>query len=289
MRYQKRKDTAFAPIARKFLVGLAVLVLSSLTVSQTTAAPANSETKAGPVRESAAGNVQAPPQAGSPVSNCTNVVPQKAGEGKFWEGGGPVLLGAIPALIWATFAIWAVIFLSPQIVRLIERLRSFKGFGVEMEFTFGRHLEQAARNQGIQVGKTQLGTLVARISRVGNLVRGLHVLWVDDEPKNNIEEQLLLSQLGALIVSSESTVDALSQLRNHAFDVVISDMKRGSEPTAGLSLLQEMRKANLMAPVIIYTGTDQSNMARPAGLFGITNRPDELIHLVLDVCERHKS
>lgn len=158
-----------------------------------------------------------------------------------------------------------------------------------MEFALGRRLEQAAKNQGVHVERAQFGALMARLSRVGDVVRGMRVLWVDDEPNNSVEEQLLLSQFGALIVSSENTADALSQLRNHAFDLVISCMKRGEEATAGLVLLSTMRQSNLAMPVIIYTGTDQSNVECPVGLFGITNRPDELIHLILDARERQES
>jgi CheY-like chemotaxis protein len=276
-------------MAKSTATAIATLMLSSVMLGQVGATPAGSKTSAAPLQHVSGEAAQASPQAAGPASNCTYIVPARSEKGGFWDGGGAILLGAIPSLIWAIFGCWAVYFLSPQIIRLIARLRSFKGFGIEMEFALGRRLEQAAKNQGVHVERAQFGALVARLSRVGDVVSGMRVLWVDDEPNNNVEEQLLLSQFGALIVSSENTADALSQLRNHAFDLVISDMKRGEEATAGLVLLSTMRQSNLAMPVIIYTGTNQLNVARPAGLFGITNRPDELIHLVLDARERQES
>jgi hypothetical protein len=38
--------------------------------------------------------------------------------------------------------------------------------------------------------------------------------------------------------------------------------------------------------VIFYVGRLDPGAERPAGSFGITNRPEELLHLVLDVLER---
>jgi CheY-like chemotaxis protein len=170
---------------------------------------------------------------------------------------------------------------------LIRRLQRFRGFGLEFEFAIERHIEKAARKQNVSVGPRALAALWARISRVGDTISGLRILWVDDEPDNNIEEQMLLSQLGAQITSAENTTAALTDLRTRTFDVVISDMKRGEETTAGLTLLAKMSEDHFNVPIIIYTGTDQSDQSRPAGVFGITNTPDELVHLVFDVRERY--
>ena len=42
-------------------------------------------------------------------------------------------------------------------------------------------------------------------------------------------------------------------------------------------------------PVIFYVGEVDERRGPPPGSAGITNRPDELLHLVLDVLERRRS
>jgi CheY-like chemotaxis protein len=226
-----------------------------------------------------------PPKTVTAVADSPRDTTSDVGSG-FWKGGGGVLLGVLPALVWAAFAVWTIRFLAPQIISLVGRLRSFKGLGIELEFAIDGRLERAAENQRVTVALTQRIELRARLSLVGGIVRGVRILWVDDVPENNVEERALLSELGARIRQANNTKAALTELRTQTFDVVISDMKRGEEPTAGLTLLAEMRQSHFNTPVIIYTGTDQLNQLRPANVFGITNRPDELVHLVLDAHER---
>jgi CheY-like chemotaxis protein len=203
-----------------------------------------------------------------------------------WDGSGPVLLGIIPKVLWVVFAAWAVTFLSPQIIRLIGRLKSLKGGGVELEFAVDSRIEKAAEAQRVTVPKTQRVALRRRLALVSAAVPGMRILWVDDVQANNVHERELLFDLGAVVTQASATDAAMAEIGKQSFDLVISDMARGSDKTAGLTLLKAMRDAQMRTPMVVYTGSDQSSLARPAGLFGITNRPDELIHLILDVRER---
>ena len=46
----------------------------------------------------------------------------------FWDGGGAVLFGALPTLIWAALAVFAIIYLSRRLIGPGSRLKVFKGF-----------------------------------------------------------------------------------------------------------------------------------------------------------------
>jgi DNA-binding NtrC family response regulator len=92
--------------------------------------------------------------------------------------------------------------------------------------------------------------------------------------------------LGVNVEIARSTRDAMRALQRKSFDVVNSDMRRGSDPLAGLELIREMRDASLRQPVVLYVGRYEPEKGVPAGAFGITNRIDELINLNIDALER---
>jgi hypothetical protein len=48
-------------------------------------------------------------------------------------------------------------------------------------------------------------------------------------------------------------------------------------------LIQLMKAEHVHRPTVIYCGVERPV---PPGAFGLTIRPDELLHLVIDVCER---
>ena len=85
---------------------------------------------------------------------------------------------------------------------------------------------------------------------------------------------------------AKSTEDALEKLRNGRYDVVFSDMVRGNDGTAGLTFLEKLRERDKTTPVILYIGVINPDKGVPAGAFGITNRPDELLYLTMDALER---
>lgn len=112
------------------------------------------------------------------------------------------------------------------------------------------------------------------------------VLWVDDQPDNNIHERAALEAVGLSIGLAAATDDALAKLRERHFDVVISDMGRPGDPRAGYTLLDELRKAGEQVPFVIYAGSSSEQHraeAKQHGALDSTNRPDELFRLVLGV------
>ena len=116
------------------------------------------------------------------------------------------------------------------------------------------------------------------------------VLWVDDNPENNAFEIAKLRDDGLQVVQATSTDEAMGILLSGRLEVdaIISDMgrrERGKNRTeAGLTLIQEVRGANIRVPVFIYASTRAvaryREQIREAGGTGATASPIELFELI---------
>jgi CheY-like chemotaxis protein len=120
------------------------------------------------------------------------------------------------------------------------------------------------------------------------------VLWVDDKPWNNRQEIELLERKGIEVTTRTSTESALDLLRADPtrFGLVISDMSRGWDRSAGYTLLEEMRNSDLETPLVIYasSGDPQHDFeAKRRGALGSTNTPSALIDLVESGLKRQSS
>lgn len=116
------------------------------------------------------------------------------------------------------------------------------------------------------------------------------ILWVDDHPSNNAVLMENLRADGFTIVEVTSTEAALETLQagSKNFDLIISDMGRLENgrylATAGLSLIEATRKANIKIPTYIYT--TQANAMRYRTLIvehggnAVTSSPLELLKLI---------
>ena len=124
-----------------------------------------------------------------------------------------------------------------------------------------------------------------RAELAGNVLRGARVLWVDDHPEHNAWERELFRSLGVVIVSVESTRSAVVSTETESFDVVISDTRRDSEPADGIDGAMRIRDVMPTLPILFYI-QDLTSTHVPEPASGITNEPNELLHLVLDRLER---
>lgn len=129
--------------------------------------------------------------------------------------------------------------------------------------------------------------VLRRLKRVKDIVKGAKVLWVDDHPEWNSWEIAFLESMGARVRTVETTKSALA-LIGKSFDIVLSDIAREGKETAGVDALPQLKSAAPETPVVFYIGQEPTREV-PVGAFGITNRPDELFHLILDVLERRRS
>jgi Response regulator containing CheY-like receiver, AAA-type ATPase, and DNA-binding domains len=140
----------------------------------------------------------------------------------------------------------------------------------------------------VEVSPKDKERVLNRIKQNLEVFRDAYILWVDDNPKNNRNERRMFRQLKANVDIARNTEEALEKLSGGDYDLVISDMSRDNDPTAGLEFLNELRKDDKMTPVIFYVGVFSPDKGVPPQAFGITNRPDELLHLTLDALERKK-
>lgn len=134
----------------------------------------------------------------------------------------------------------------------------------------------------------QQSPALRRARRMRGVFEGARILWVDDQPELSDAEERFLRHLGARIERALDTDEAVELLEGKSFHVIISDIRRLGSETNGVEDLPRVRRVAGTTPVIFYTGRFDPEMGRPEGSWGITNSPEELLHLILDVLERRR-
>ena len=136
-----------------------------------------------------------------------------------------------------------------------------------------------------QQGRDQVSR---RAVRLQTLIRGARVLLVNDVPSEMLQVIAILRELGVDVDVVTTTEEALSRLREHAYDVIISDMRRGASVDEGMRFLTRIRQDRILRPTIFTVGQYQPDRGTPPYAFGITNRVDELLNLLFDAIERER-
>jgi DNA-binding NtrC family response regulator len=109
------------------------------------------------------------------------------------------------------------------------------------------------------------------------------VLWVDDNPNNNVYVRNAMAAVGIRFVLSETTTDALEKLSERNFGAVISDMGRREGPREGYVLLDAMRSRRDETPLFFYAGSNAPEHKQETyrhGGQGCTNDGQELFEMV---------
>ena len=204
------------------------------------------------------------------------------------------LIRLIPTALWFLLvAVLLFLFHRPIREDLLPSLTGLKAMGVEFSFvkdSIDAALELAEKSPQwkIEVSPRDRELALNRAKQHLKIFRDAQILWVDDHPENNLNERRMFRQLRAEIDIAKSTEEALEILKKGCYDIIISDMARGGQAKAGLEFLQQLRKENKISRVIFYIGVFEPEKGVPEQAFGITNRPDELLHLALDALERKK-
>jgi CheY-like chemotaxis protein len=110
-------------------------------------------------------------------------------------------------------------------------------------------------------------------------LEGKRILWVDDNPDNNLSQQARLVTLGALVTMVTTTEHALEHLREGEFDAIVSDFGRKGEELAGLNLLDLLDEFGPFIPTAIYSrlGRKFEVEAMNFGAIACTNDFEEVI------------
>jgi len=123
--------------------------------------------------------------------------------------------------------------------------------------------------------------------------RAARVLWVDDRPANNEVERKLLRTHGIVFDCVVSTAEAIEQLVNESYDLVITDLGRqGSSDrssSAGAAFLDQPVIRDGGPPVIVYAGAwavAQGAELVQRGALAVTARREVLMATVLETLGR---
>ena len=161
-----------------------------------------------------------------------------------------------------------------------------KGFGVEVALYAEEGIRSAAKERDISIDEASVSLVMRRANRAANDLKGKNILWLDDNPSWNNHEVNLFRSLGLLVTRVDTEQDALVKLRTNNYDILLSDIKRHGIGDAGVIFLKEIYNDGIRIPAIFYISNLKPELGTPPYAFGITNRPDELLHLVIDIAER---
>lgn len=81
------------------------------------------------------------------------------------------------------------------------------------------------------------------------------ILWVDDFPENNAREHRVLRDAGCVVDLAVSTQEAKKLLTEKRYFLIITDMGRGQNSTAGLELLEWRKAQGLATPTFLYASS----------------------------------
>lgn len=190
-----------------------------------------------------------------------------------------------PHFLWIAVIFIVILIIGPKRIGaalLNARKIGFGGFEIELK----DEIADAARAKNVNLSAHLQDQLARRAERLLPIISGTRVLWIDDVPTNNSNEIRLLNRLGVSIDLATNDTEAQRMLAQSVYDFVISDMKRGTDAEAGMNFLPQVTRAMLEPPLIFYVGQDRDV---PRGAFGLTTRPDALLHLIMDALERAKA
>ena len=194
------------------------------------------------------------------------------------------LLPYTPHLLWALFFASVFFIVGPRNNRSAYSRATKLGFaGVELELS--GEVQEVAEARDITLPAGLRDQLVRRMKTIGPMLRSSRILWIDDNPSNNIPEIGILRKLGVLIDFAKTDEEARRKMEGAIYDIVITDMGRANDGEAGAKLLPELLSSISSPFVIFYVGAQRDT---PCGAFGLTTRPDELLNLILDATERRR-
>ena len=130
-------------------------------------------------------------------------------------------------------------------------------------------------------------SIKSRLEALGSVVSGARVLWVDEgHPLSNLYERRILQTIGMSVDMVQTPEQASTLIGRSCYDVVISEMRRGNDASAGIGFAAQVAEMPNAPAVVFYILRLDRSKGTPAYAHGITNNPAELVHMVLDVIER---
>lgn len=213
-----------------------------------------------------------------------------------------------PQFAWLAIGILLLSSFSGPVLKMLEHSNITKfGIGVLSIEVAQSQIKKAATEQNQNIPQT----LNSRIERLPRTLFDSSILWLDDNPQNNVSERRALSSLGLTVDTARTTNEALKMLSTSSYELIISDFSRietndsvcnkfaypDDLPSCFInhlnSIAEEKNKGRTsertQPPVIFYGRIFRPEEGSPPYSFGSTSRVDELFHLILDALERRSS
>lgn len=202
----------------------------------------------------------------------------------------------LPALLWVALAAAMLLAYREDIGGLLSRfarLGSFEAGGVKFTcaseaFDDALELAEKSPQWKVRVPPEDKRRALARASRHAAAFKGAQFLWVDDHPENNMNERRMFRQLDVDIDAVTDNDAALRCIETARYDLVLTDIGRDGQASDGLDLVKAVHERRPGLPVILYVGDFRPELGVPAYAFGVAHRPDQLLHLTLDVLDRKR-
>jgi CheY-like chemotaxis protein len=151
---------------------------------------------------------------------------------------------------------------------------------VEATAVAARNWQAQVPTQKVDVDKIR--STVARAftpTAIEHLI-GKSILWVDDNPSNNELAARALRRMQLDVEQVTSTEAGLAAMQHRHFDLIISDMGRGTNMRAGYELLDAIRRTNPQLPFLIFAGSDTPEHRREAQDRGAQLSTNDMLELI---------
>ena len=136
------------------------------------------------------------------------------------------------------------------------------------------------------VTDAQKEALFRRMAYIKDIKHDIHALWFDDTPDCELSELRLILALGIKLDRAETPERAEKLIDNTSYDFIISDIWQQDNPKGGIEFFNNQIEKGIRIPTIFYITKYDEARGTPPYAFGITNRPNDLLHLVMDIIER---
>ncbi len=199
-----------------------------------------------------------------------------------------MILDFVESLVWPAVVLLSLLLYRRDISDAIRRLKSLATPAGNAEFAeaAGALLDEAAAMTKTVVSAGSKRGVLRRLEHAADVLKGGRLLWVDDHPEGNASLIQLFRAAGMEVDTALSTAEALSRLRMRSYDVILSDIGRQQDPSAGISMLRDLDDLGIDTPVVLYTLGFDYQRGFPRRAFAVTEAPDEVVHYVIDLIER---
>jgi CheY-like chemotaxis protein len=208
------------------------------------------------------------------------------------------IITSVSHYLWPLLAALVVWKLLP-VIREVLRTRSYKitvgGLSVDVQTASEAMQKQIA---DLQNQVAQLNDKATAGPKQGDTPAGMisfepfpasrRLLWVDDNPDNNVYEIQSLEEKDIAVTTVTSTDEALSELGRRTYDAVITDMGRKENGSfngqAGLDLITVVHKKYPLVGLYVFTTdrvvrTSQRELL-DAGATGVTSSSVQLLAML---------